>query len=283
MTAGLRYTHRMALESALYHRKGRRRGAIYHDEADRFAWLAILASTCKRFNFVIHAYCQMTNHFHLMVETVDAGLHRGMRHLNSAYAQFNRRHGLVGHLFQGRYRAILCQKEIYLLELARYIVLNPVRAGMVAAPVDWRWSSYRHVISEAEKPSWLESDWILLQFGREREAAVSAFREFVAAGIGLASPLHSDFLTGYVEAENSANMVHVPRVQRKATAFPLEEYFKRFPDRREAIARAYETTAYSMAEIARHLNVSPRTVSRAIHRRHADFGDCSNDGLGERP
>lgn len=139
---------RLEFGNALYHvtARGDRRGAIYHDEADRFAWLAALASTCKRFNFVIHAYCQMTNHFHFMVETVDAGLHRGMRHLNSTYAQyFNRRYRLAGHLFQGRYKAILCQKEAYLLELARYIVLNPVRAGMVATPGDWQWSSYRHV------------------------------------------------------------------------------------------------------------------------------------------
>lgn len=268
---------RLEFESALYHvtSRGDRRGAIFLDDADRLAWLALLGVTCKRFNFVIHAYCQMTNHYHLMVETVDAGLHRGMRYLNSAYAQsFNRRHRLCGHVFQGRYKAILCQKETYLLALARYIVLNPVRAGMVATPGEWRWSSYRHVINDGDKPSWLESDWILLQFGRERDQAIAAYREFVAAGATLTSPLDdvshqfllgdSGFLAGYFNSVKAADLVNVPRVQRKAAALPLDEYFARFPTRDEAIARAYETTAYSMAEIARYLGVSPRTVSRAI-------------------
>ena len=131
----------------MYHvtSRGDRRGPIYRDHIDRQFWLEELGKVCSRFNFVVHAFCEMTNHYHLVVETVDGNLARGIRQLNGAYSQqFNRRHELVRHLFQGRYKAILVQKESYLLELARYVVLNPVRAGMVAAPADWAWSSHRH-------------------------------------------------------------------------------------------------------------------------------------------
>ncbi|MGH8609509.1 MAG: transposase, partial [Gammaproteobacteria bacterium] len=100
------------------------------------------------------------------VETVDGNLWRGMRQLNGVYTQrFNRRHGLVGHLFQGRYKAILVQKDTYLLELTRYVVLNPVRARMVADPAEWPWSNYRAVVGEAPAPRWLDTDWLLGQFG----------------------------------------------------------------------------------------------------------------------
>jgi REP element-mobilizing transposase RayT len=152
---------------ALYHvtARGDRREDIFFREEDRADFLSVLGEVCDRFNWVVHAYCQMTNHYHLLVETVDGNLGRGMRQLNGVYTQrFNRRHGLVGHLFQGRYKAILVQKESYLLELTRYVVLNPVRAGMVADPANWPWSSYRTVVGEAPAPEWLDTDGLLGQF-----------------------------------------------------------------------------------------------------------------------
>jgi putative transposase len=134
---------------ALYHvtSRGDRREDIYLDANDRQAWLSVLDTVCRRFDWVVHAYCQMSNHYHLVVERPDGNLSRGMRQLNGLYTQaFNRGHGLVGHLFQGRYKAILVQKEGYLLALSRYVLLNPVRAHMVDDPADWPWSSYRTVI-----------------------------------------------------------------------------------------------------------------------------------------
>ena len=125
---------RLEFAGALYHvtSRGDHREAIYLDDIDRMAWLDILALVCKRFNFVIHAYCEMTNHYHVLIETIEGNLSQGMRQLNGLYTQhFNRRHRLVGHLFQGRYKAILVQKESYLLELTRYVILNPIRARMV--------------------------------------------------------------------------------------------------------------------------------------------------------
>ena len=125
---------RLEYAGALYHvtSRGDRREYIYFCDDDRISWLKILDSVCERFNWVVHAYCQMTNHYHLLVETVEGNLSRGMRQFNGQYTQsFNRRHGIVGHLFQGRYKAIVVQKESYLLELTRYVILNPIRAGRV--------------------------------------------------------------------------------------------------------------------------------------------------------
>jgi len=129
---------------------------------DREDWLEVLGQVCTRFNWVVHVYCQMTNHYHVLVETVDGNHAQGMRQLNGLYTQrLNRRHGMVGHVFQGRYKAILVRKEAYLLELTRYVVLNPLRAGMVNKLKDWPWSSFPAMIGVMRVPSWLDVDWLL--------------------------------------------------------------------------------------------------------------------------
>lgn len=111
---------RLEFADALYHvtSRGDRRAPIYLDDTDRAFWIQALADVCVRFHFVIHSFCQMGNHFHLLLETEEANLSQGMRQLNGRYSQyFNRRHDMVGHVFQGRYQAFLVQKESYLLEL----------------------------------------------------------------------------------------------------------------------------------------------------------------------
>lgn len=175
----------MEFAGALYHvtSRGDGREDIYLDETDRQLFYRVLSEVCKQFNWLIHAECQMTNHYHLLMETPEPNLAQGMRQLNGVYTQrFDRRHQRVGHVFQGRYKAIIVQKETYLLELARYIVLNPVRARMVRAAKNWPWSSYRPTAGLAEPPTWLTTDWILSAFGRQRRMAVERYREFVAAG-----------------------------------------------------------------------------------------------------
>ena len=126
------------------------------DDRDRTAFLTLLAHVVDRYGWLCHAYCLMDNHYHLLLETPQANLSLGMRQLNGRYTQaYNRRHERVGHLFQGRYTAILVEKEAHLLELCRYVVLNPVRAKMVAHPRLWSWSSYRATVGETNAPVWL--------------------------------------------------------------------------------------------------------------------------------
>ena len=135
---------RLEFSGALYHvtSRGDGREAIFLADGDRKLFLDVFAGVSERFNWVLHAYCLMTNHYHLLVETPDANLSKGMRQLNGVYTQrFNRTYNRSGHVFQGRYKAILAQKEAYLLELARYVVLNPVRARMVRTAAEWPWSN----------------------------------------------------------------------------------------------------------------------------------------------
>ena len=230
----------------------------------------------------------MTNHYHLILETVDGNLSQGMRHLNGQYSQyFNRRHEVVGHLFQGRYKAILVQREAYLLELTRYVVLNPVRAGFVTSPDAWRWSSHACVIGTVPARAWLDTASTLRQFGTERASAVKAYVRFVMAGVGCESPLkntrHQLLLGDEAFMAAPSNTIRreefrtVAKTQRRAVSLSLEEYQMRYPDRDEAMAHAYHSTAYTMEQIAVHFGVSSKTVSRAVNAL-GPIGPCPNVG-----
>jgi len=223
----------------------------------------------------------MTNHYHLLVETVDSNLSGGMRQLNGLYTQrFNRRHGLVGHLFQGRYKAILVQKEVYLLELTRYIVLNPLRANMVESLEDWRWSSDPFITGQAAPPSWLDTEWWLGQFGSQRGKALNGYRQFVMAGRGLPSPMldthhqlllgDKDFVERHWQTKNPETLREVSKAHRRSLALSLDEYQMRHPDRDQAMSQAYLSGAYTMAEIGRHFGVHYMTVSRAVRKFEED-------------
>lgn len=268
---------RIEFPGALYHvtSRGDRCEDIYLDETDRTAWMSVLAIVCSRFNWVVHSYCQMTNHYHLVVETVEGNLSAGMRHLNGVYTQkFNRRHKQVGHLFQGRYKAILVQKESHLLELSRYVVLNPVRAGMVASPEDWAWSSYGSQINDKPTPEWLNTDWALTQFGSQRKRAREAFQRFVLEGKGLASPLAQtrhqlllgdhNFIAQHQSEIKYDELREMLIAHRRVLALTLGDYQKKYRNRNEAMARAYKSGAYTMAQIADHFGVHYMTVSRAL-------------------
>jgi putative transposase len=180
---------RLQFPGALYHvtSRGDGREPIYLDDTDRRAFLAVLSQVCERYDWSCHSYCLMTNHYHLLIETRAATLSRGMRQLNGVYTQrFNRMHGRVGHVYQGRYSAILVQRERHLLEVLRYIVLNPVRARMVSDASDWPWSSYRAAIGVAPSPPWLLTDGLAAIFGSGSEGR-RQFMLFVEDGVGMPS------------------------------------------------------------------------------------------------
>ncbi|WP_347988116.1 transposase [Methylomonas sp. AM2-LC] len=146
---------RIELAGGLYHvtSRGNAHHDIFLDDDDRLCWLEIFGQVCERFNWICHAYCLMTNHYHVVIETIEGNLSAGMRQLNGVYTQsFNRRHQRVGHVYQGRFKGILVEKESYLLELSRYVVLNPVRVLMVSLPGQWKWSSYNAMIDSVISP-----------------------------------------------------------------------------------------------------------------------------------
>ncbi len=270
---------RIEYAGALYHivSRGDRREDIYLDDEDRENWLTVLGRVCERFNWVVHAYCEMSNHYHIIVETVDGNLSRGMRQLNGHYTQlFNRKHNLAGHLYQGRFKAILVQKESYLLELSRYIVLNPVRAKMVLHPGDWQWSSYRAMVGKSDIPEWLDRDWLLSQFGSHRSHAIAAYGDFVMKGVGRSSPLLSTrhqlllgddgFIKRHQDNLKKDKLRELSKAHKRSLALSLFGYQQKYPNRNEAMSRAYLSGAYTMAKIAEHFNVHYMTVSRAVRQ-----------------
>jgi putative transposase len=175
---------RLEHAGALWHvtSRGNERQPIFRDDVDRRSLLERLAENVEDFSWRLHAYVLMGNHYHLLLETPEPNLSRGMHRLNAAYSQrFNRRHERVGHLFQGRFKAILVEKERHLLELVRYVVLNPVRAGLVRDPAAWPWSNYCATAGLTATPPWLDTEWTVSQFGSGLDARRS-YREFVAAG-----------------------------------------------------------------------------------------------------
>jgi len=163
------------------HSRGVERRDIFLDDTDRHAFLNTLADAVVRFRWRLHAYVLMSNHYHLLVETVDATLSRGMQKIGGDYADmFNKRHDRVGHLFQGRFRAHLMDSEAYLLRVAKYIVLNPVRAGLAARAAEWPWSSYRATAGLERPGAWLTTSDILDRFDpRDLALAMLAYRQFI--------------------------------------------------------------------------------------------------------
>ena len=274
---------RLEFPGAIYHvtSRGNAREAIFLDAEDRPIFLGVLGEVVARFGWLCHAYCLMDNHYHLLLETPDPNLSRGMRQLNGVYTQrFNRRHGRVGHVLQGRFKAILVDRDGYLLELARYLVLNPVRAGMVKDPGRYPWSSYRASVGTAPSPAWLSTDWILGHYGKTRAVAQRRYAAFVADGKRVPSPwpaLKGQVLLGseaFVERlrpllEGKSDLKEVPRRQRLAHRPGLKALFPKAvradkPTRDKAIRQAHGQYGYTMAAIAREAGIHYSTVSKVI-------------------
>lgn len=282
---------RIEFAGALYHvtSRGNARAAIFADDGDRETLLEVLASVVERFGWRCHAYCLMPNHYHLVVDTPAGDLSRGMRHLNGVFTQrMNRRHERVGHLLQGRFHAVLVERESHLLELARYVVLNPVRAGMIAAPESYRWSSLRATLGLDPQPPWLTIEPTLGEFG-----SAERYLRFVRAGIGGPSPWKD--LKGSVLGSDDFVSIHlggrpaaaeVPLRERLAHRPTLAEILTADADRVERNRQIRSTAlawGYTLADVSRHLGLHYSTVSRIVRRVDGYAGEPAAGCANARP
>lgn len=190
---------RLEFLGATYHvtSRGNEQRSIFYTDDDRLAFLTFLGEAARRFGWSVTAWVLMTNHFHVVLQTPEPNLSKGMQWLNGTYAAwFNRRHDRSGHLFQGRFKAYIIERQTYYSEVLRYVVLNPVRAHMVKHPADYRWSSYRATAGIEEPEEWLDVGAALESFGGTSEIARLAYRQFVLDRIGCQEPLWRDVIHG---------------------------------------------------------------------------------------
>ena len=276
---------RIEYAGAVYHvtSRGNARQHIFKDNHDRERFLRTLEQVIDRYRWLCHAYCLMNNHYHLVVETPEGNLAKGMRQLNGVYTQsYNRRHDRSGHLFQGRYAAVLVQKESHLLEVCRYVVLNPIRAELVARPEQWKWSSYAGTAGIGKPHPCLMSAWIVGHFGKQRRAAEQRYRAFIKAGRrsesiwkqvkGQTLLGEEDFvrrLVRYVRGREETK--EIPRSQRYVTrptlATLLTEKVRGEKGKRDSkIVDAVERYGYAQKEVADFLGMHYSTISRLVNR-----------------
>jgi putative transposase len=274
---------RIEYPGAVYHitSRGNEKKPIFKGERDRDIFLDTLSHVEKRYSWLCHAYCLMNNHYHLIIETPEGNLSAGMRQLNGVYTQaFNKKHRRVGHLFQGRYKAILIQKDSHLLEVCRYVVLNPVRAKAVESPEQWKWSSYQATAGMQRLHPCLSTEWVLYQFGSTRRIAEKAYRKFVRDGIKqeslwkalkaqsiLGEEEFTDTLTDYLRGRK--DIAELPKSQRYVDRPSLERLFSKsvlqdIGKRNEKVLEAVQRHGYRQREVADYLEMHFTSISRIL-------------------
>ena len=283
---------RVEFPGAVYHltSRGNAKADIFLDDADRRIFLQFLGKTVRRFGWQLYAYCLMGNHYHLLAETPQPNLSRGMHQLNGLYTQsFNRRHGRVGHVLQGRFDSRLVERDSYLLELGRYIALNPVRAGFVAGAADWPWSSFRSSAGVEPQPPWLQLSPLLSMLHHDRAMAMQRYVEFVALGIGAPSPweaLKGQVILGsetFAERLRPALKQHAqhqdkPRAQRFAARPALDRLLPAGLtkiQRNAAMAEAFHRHGYTLSQIAAHVGLHYASISRIVQRADVEIQDLT--------
>ncbi len=252
--------------------RGNARMKIFLDDEDRHEFHRFLTRVVHVFRITCHALCQMENHYHAVFTTADANLSAAMRELNGCYAQWwNERHKRVGHVFQGRFRGQIVQDGLYFLTVCRYVVLNPVRGGLVAVPEAWPWSSYRATIGQCEPPRFLSIERLLGRFSADRVQAVDGYQRFVNAPhvrdeLPRGPVIGDDLFSARFKAIGERASSEVPRGDRNLERLTLRSLFAGAVTRAERntqIERAY-LKGFSMAEIAGTLGVHYSTVSRIL-------------------
>lgn len=282
---------RIEYPGAFYHitARGNERKDIFRDERDRERFLSYLETAVVRYKAVIHVYCLMNNHYHLLMSTPAGNLSQIARHINGAYTvYFNKRHHRFGHLFQGRYKAILVDADEYAGELSRYIHLNPVRAGLANLPERYSWTSYLNYIGRRKAPGWQMTDWLLQYFGKAPAEAQRKYRAFVEAKIGTAerNPLKEaiaftilgrpDFIEEIkgkylVDKERNRDIPAVAALTRQAPQKIAERVRLEFQDspkhsRKAVIYLSHQFSGLSLKEIGRLFSIKESAVSQASSR-----------------
>lgn len=271
---------RLLVPDGIYHviTRGNERRLIYRDPFDQERFLDVLGRSAEGRHWRVLAYCLMSNHYHLLVQTPEPDLAAGMQQLNGSYAQaFNRRHGRVGHLFQGRYGARLVQRDEHLHATVRYVIRNPVRAGLCRSPIDWPWSSHRATLAETESPRFLDADVLLSFYGCDRDSALRHYREEAERPDAPQPDGHplvfgdDAFVRDALARLGPAR--GVPRRYVRPSRPALSELLTSTADGR-AIAAAH-AHGYSLREIGRHLGVNASTVSRRLERHRLRVGSAT--------
>lgn len=252
---------RIEFPGATYHvtSRGNERRPIFHSVRDRTIFLGFLGAAAKRFGWRVAAWVLMTNHFHLVIQTTEANLSRGMHWLNGKYAaSFNRRHGRWGHLFGDRFKAFLIEQETYFAKVLRYVVLNPVRARMARRPEDYRWSSYRATAGRESAPDWLDLDLALSAFAPDAALAQAYYRDFVNANAGRDERLWDEVAHGmYLGSDDwTKEMRRVVESKPRSTDHPKAQRAVGRPEM-HAVITAVAQAAGVAAEVIRATRGAP--------------------------
>jgi len=288
---------RIEYPGALYHvtSRGNAKAKLFLDDHDYRTFLDVVGFVVRRFNWLCHAYCLLSNHYHMLIETPEGNLSRGMRQLNGIYTQkFNWKRCRSGHLLQGRYKAILVDKDEYLLELSRYLMLNPVRAGIAEFPWEYAWSSYRATLGKEKAPDFLTTDWLLARFGNKnkQDKARRRFADFVRAGMNSEASAWSDLKgqiylgdTSFVEnslreySGGKDKLQEIPKEQKYAGRESLKELFegdtrKDKKVRNRIIYTAHVEQGYKLLEIAEYLGMHYASISRTVGQEEERMLKC---------
>lgn len=291
---------RVSYPGAFYHitARGNERKKIFSSNRDRLRFLSYLESAHMRYGALFHGYCLMENHYHLLLETPRENLSQIMHHINGAYTTYyNVKTSRSGHLFQGRYRSILVEKDAYCLELSRYIHLNPVRAGMVKNVEDYPWSSYLSYIGKSEARQWMETGFVLASFGEDASTARERYREFVKEGEkkNVENPLeqvHASTILGresfcaFVQKKIEENMReadtrNVPALKAFETRPSLDKIAQIVADvcrdhprqiKKMSLWISQDIGGYSLSEIGRRYGMRENAVSQSNRRYQREIG-----------
>ncbi|MBF0470975.1 MAG: transposase [Gammaproteobacteria bacterium] len=270
---------RVEFPGALYYVTSRAAvdGVLFADSEDRSRFITILGEACHLFNLKVHAWCLLDDHYHLLLETPDGNLSRGMRYLNGVYTQrYQLRHGKKGSLFQGRFKAIIIDRKPYYQRLIRHIVLNPVRIGKVDKAKGWRWSSHRTLLDLTPVPIWFPRKTVLKEFGKPKKDALKRYKRFIAASNTEPTPWgdlkkqiylgSSDFIAKTEAMVAAGALPQRSHNQQRPPPLSLSKYEKRAANRNEAIVMAYTSGGYRLHEIGEHFSLHYSTVSRIVHQ-----------------